>query len=67
MSLETNMEAKKFGVVSIALCWLCLQVSEGVELDLTIEISAGDTECFWQHLKQESSTELEYQVCSVNP
>lgn len=57
------MEANKLGVVSLVLCTLVLhKVSHAVEVDLTMEINAGATECFWQHIKRQVSIELEYQV-----
>ena len=57
------MEASKLGVVSFVLCTLVLyQVSHAFEIDLTVEINAGATECFWQRIKRQVSAELEYQV-----
>ena len=55
--------AVKWGVVSLVLCALGFhEVSHAIEVDLTIEINAGATECFWQRIKSKVSTELEYQV-----
>ncbi|KAK7099266.1 transmembrane emp24 domain-containing protein 5-like [Littorina saxatilis] len=57
------MEATKLGVVSLILCSLLSRhVSKAYEVDLTVEINAGATECFWQRIKRQVSAELEYQV-----
>ena len=45
------------------LCGLVLfQISNAIEVDLTVEINAGAIECFWQRIKSRVATELEYQV-----
>lgn len=49
-------------VVSVVFCTTFYRHVHTFEIDLTIEIRAGVKECFWQHIKRESSAELEYQV-----
>ena len=51
------------GVISLSpLLILLTQLTSAVELDLTVEVKAGGTECFWQRIKRGASVELEYQV-----
>ncbi|XP_025088228.1 transmembrane emp24 domain-containing protein 5-like [Pomacea canaliculata] len=56
------MEGWKLVVVSVVFCTTFYRHVHTFEIDLTIEIRAGVKECFWQHIKRESSAELEYQV-----
>ncbi|XP_076450710.1 transmembrane emp24 domain-containing protein 1-like [Babylonia areolata] len=57
------MEARKSVLVSITVGVLVfLRVCHGVDQDLTFEVAAGNTDCFWEHLKEDVQAELEYQV-----
>ncbi|GAB1605098.1 transmembrane emp24 domain-containing protein 1-like [Argonauta hians] len=53
--------------VTCVLCYMCLllvSVTVAVDTDLTVEISPGKQECFYQHVlkKGETTLEIEYQV-----
>ncbi|KAL8617630.1 hypothetical protein ACOMHN_038022 [Nucella lapillus] len=56
------MESDKLVGVALLLSFLVFQIGSSFEVDLTIEINAGATECFWQNIKKQVSAELEYQV-----
>ena len=59
-----NMPARQkscvFLLLSILFC--SLEICKSIENDLTVEIEAGDRECFHQHINQGTSFEVEYQV-----
>ncbi|XP_076472110.1 transmembrane emp24 domain-containing protein 1-like [Babylonia areolata] len=56
------MEADRLVGVTLLLSLLVFQVGSAIEVDLTVEINAGSTDCFWQKIKSQVSAELEYQV-----
>lgn len=71
--MSLTLYYKRNGVaasVTCLLCYVCLllvsvvPLTVTVDTDLTVEISPGNQECFYQHvlMKGETTLELEYQV-----
>uniref|UniRef100_A0A0B6ZZG3 GOLD domain-containing protein n=1 Tax=Arion vulgaris TaxID=1028688 RepID=A0A0B6ZZG3_9EUPU len=54
---------EKLKVFAIVLLFSCCC---GTELDLTVEISPGKQECFWEKFPAATSIELDYQFQDNN-